>query len=263
MEQQFHRMLYIPIQIMTFHLSLSLLCLCAAVWSHRLSLTEAIPCTSPGWYHCYLTGRCSLIVHLSSWTCSVDLLFCDFFSGSTISATVQQFLLDPVPTEPPTANCITASGTRTCTTPGVLFNNDVTLSDGNTFSWDQSSTVLVGFTISGASVYRANIYFRNEPSQGIGLPSVEAGYSFGNVLVPEDDLETTILSNQDLSQTDSGLRKISLVVTTDLHDFTQPFDNFFITFTFPDSSPVDSLVLSEVELCTDEGKKPALCINQK
>ncbi len=149
------------------------------------------------------------------------------------------------------------TGQLTCTTTGLLTNDDVTLS--NTFTWDQGSSVLVGFLlIPAALVYTANIYFRNEPSQGIGLPSMEAGYSFSSLSVPEEHLETTILGNQDLSQTDSGLRNISLVVTTDLHDFTQQFTHFFINFTFPDSSPVDSLVLSEVELCTDEGKTSTL-----
>ncbi len=168
--------------------------------------------------------------------------------------------MDPAPTSGSRAGCILI-GELTCTNIGLLTNDDVTLS--NTFTWDQGSSVLVGFVLMPAAlVYTANLYFRSEPSQGIGLPSVEAGFSFSNPAVPDDFLETTILSNQDLSQTDSGLRNISLVVTTDLHDFAQ-FTNFLILFTFPDSSPVDSLGLSEVELCTDEGKKPALCINQK
>ncbi len=37
-----------PIQIIMYEWSLSLLCLCAAVWSHQPSLTEAIPCNSAG-----------------------------------------------------------------------------------------------------------------------------------------------------------------------------------------------------------------------
>ncbi len=73
--------------------------------------------------------------------------------------------------------------------------------------------------------------------------------------VPEGSLETTILGNQDLSQDDSGLRNVSLVVTTDQSDFPLLFESyFFIQFTFSASSPITTLVLSEIEICTDEGE---------
>ncbi len=87
--------------------------------------------------------------------------------------------------------------------------------------------------------------------QGIGLPSIGAMYGYGSFLTPEDPLETTVLGNQDLSQDDSGLRNVSLVVTLDQSDVT-PYPNFYIQFTF--SSPITTLVLSEIEICTNEGE---------
>ncbi len=78
-------------------------------------------------------------------------------------------------------------------------------------------------------------------------------YDYGSILVPEYSLETTILGNQDLSQDDSGLRNVSLVVTTDQIDIP-PYFYFFIEFTFSDSSPITTLVLSELEICINEGE---------
>ncbi len=141
-------------------------------------------------------------------------------------------------------------------------NNAPPLTDGDTtlndmlriYTWNQGSAVLAGFVLTPDTlVTSANIFFRNEPSQGIGLPSVNAIYSYGSFFTPEIPLEATIIGNQDLSQDDSGLRNVSLVVTTDQFDIS-PYDNFFIQFTFSDSSPITTLVLSEIEICTNEGE---------
>ncbi len=96
-------------------------------------------------------------------------------------------------------------------------------------------------------VTSVNIFYRNEQLQGIGLPSVEAGLSFQSLFEPEALLKTT---SQFMSLDDSGLSEVTLVVTTDYSDI-QPYNFFFILFTFSDSSPINTLDLSEIEICIE------------
>ncbi len=174
---------------------------------------------------------------------------------TTIPATLGQYTLLPAPNDVTLSDgCVISSGRLICPTNNapLLTDGDITLVD--IYTWNQGSSVLAGFVLEPATlVTSANIFFRNEPSQGIGVPSIGAMNGYGGILIPEGSLETTILGNQDLSQDDSGLRNVSLVVTLDQIEIL-PYPNFFIQFTFSDSSPITTLVLSEIEICTNESE---------
>ncbi len=199
-----------------------------------------------------------MLLQLLSTILRSGVIFLLAFLDTTIPANLGQYTLLPAPNGVTQSDgCVISSGRLICP-PNIgppLTDGDTTLVDMRIYTWNQGSAVLASFGLDPAIlVTSATIFFRNEPSQGIGLPSIGAMNSFESILIPEDPLETTILGNQDLSQDDSGLRNVSLVVTTDQSDFNPPYNNFFIEFTFSDSSPITTLVLSEIEICTNEGE---------
>ncbi len=182
---------------------------------------------------------------------------------TTIPATLGQYTLLPAPNGVTlSGGCVISSGRLICPANSAppLTDGDTTLNVMKIYTWNQGSSVLAGFTLHPATlVTGANIFFQNKPSQGIGLPSIGAMYDYGSIFAPETPLENTVIGNQDLSQGDSGLRNVSLVVTAYQFDI-QPYPYFFIEFTFSDSSPITTLVLSEIELCTIEGELITVCL---
>jgi len=100
-----------------------------------------------------------------------------------------------------------------------------------------------------------NLFFYNIPSSGIGLPPAELFWSDNDPINPVRPLSHVIVGNQDLSQDDRTLRNVSLVVTTD-QDSIPDYRYFRIRFTFPaETSLIDWILLSEVQLCGEAGRR--------
>ena len=137
----------------------------------------------------------------------------------------------------------------------MLIDSDTASAELNiskVFAWD--SEVSIAFTTSVATkVRQVNLFFYNIPSSGIGLPPAEFFWSNTNHLNQDIPLSHVIISNQDLSQDDSTLRNVSLVVTTD-QDSIPYYRYFCIHFTFPaETILIDWILLSEVQLCGEAG----------
>ena len=123
------------------------------------------------------------------------------------------------------------------------------------FVWDREVNIVLIFTTT--KVRQVNLFFYNIPSSGIGLPPAELFWSNTKVFNPDIPFSHVIVGNQDLSQDDRTLRNVSLVVTTD-QDNAQTVPTSYrylrIRFTFPaDTSLIDRILLSEVQLCGEAG----------
>jgi len=152
-------------------------------------------------------------------------------------------------------NCLPDGDSLSC--PGVTLLGDsdtgsVDLDTSKVFAWDRE--VSIAFTTSVATkVRKVNLFFYNIPSSGIGLPPAELFWSASSPLNPNIPLSHVIVGNQDLSQDDRTLRNVSLVVTTDPSSISD-YRFFRIHFTFPaETSLIDWILLSEVQLCGEEG----------
>ena len=149
--------------------------------------------------------------------------------------------------------CIGDSTALTCGGDGLLGDGDpgsVDLDISNVLAWNETVDIL--FTLSPSdSVQQVNLFFHNEPQEGVGLPSIiELHWSDINPGVPDNPLDYTILGNQELSQSDERLRNVTLAVTiSDLLDYRY----FRVHFAFPESSQINTLLLSEVQLCGGSG----------
>jgi len=151
--------------------------------------------------------------------------------------------------------CIPDGDSLSCP-DGILLRDSDTgsavLDASRVFAWDRE--VNIAFTISVATKVRhVNMFFYNIPSTGIGLPPSELFWSSGNPINPNNPLSHVIVGNQDLSQDDRTLRNVSLVVTTDQNSIAN-YRYLGIRFTFPaETSLIDWILLSEVQLCGEEG----------
>ena len=148
--------------------------------------------------------------------------------------------------------CVVNSGNMLC------FAADTPLGDGvlgsgaldrsQFFAWNVSVDIEYQFYTGANSIRFVNLYFYNEPtaSSSVGLPNIEL--RFGSSLVP---LNYVIIGSEDLIDTDSQDRSISLAITTSLD--IPPTDVFTISLTFPGSG-VGWVILSEIQFCADPGK---------
>ena len=149
--------------------------------------------------------------------------------------------------------CFHDSTALTCGGGGLLGDGDpgsVDLDISNVLAWNETVDIL--FTLSPSdSVQQVNLFFHNEPQQGVGLPSViELHWSDTNPGVPDNPLDYTVLGNQELSQSDERLRNVTLAVTAnDIPDYRY----VRIHFSFSETSQINTLLLSEVQLCGDSG----------
>ena len=173
---------------------------------------------------------------------------------------VNAYVTNPIPiaynNSPTTGpNCVEDGGV-TVTCPGGTL-----LVDGNTgsaevdtskvFAWNREVNIVLFFT--STKVRKVNLFFYNIPSSGIGLPPVELFWSSNNPINPVTPLSHVVVGNQDLSQDDTTLQNVSLVVTTD-QDIIADYRYFRIRFTFPaETSLIDWILLSEVQLCGEAG----------
>jgi len=173
--------------------------------------------------------------------------------------TVGSYRTSPFPiaynNSPTTApSCVLSGGTLLCPGGVLLLDNETgsaELDTSEVFAWDREVSIV--FTTSVATIVRqVNLFFYNIPSSGIGLPPAELFWSDSNVLNPDNPLSHVIVGNQDLSQDDRTLQNVSLVVTRDHISIEYRF--FRIHFTFPaETSLIDWILLSEVQLCGDTG----------
>ena len=126
------------------------------------------------------------------------------------------------------------------------------LDTSKVFAWNRE--VSIAFTFATTKVNRVNLFFYNIPSSGIGLPPAELYWGITDALFPENFLSHVIVGNQDLSHDDRTPRNISLVVTTDQNSTQIPdYRHFGIRFTFRETSLIDWILLSEVQLCREAG----------
>ena len=116
----------------------------------------------------------------------------------------------------------------------------------------------IAFTFAQTKVNRINLFFYNIPPSGIGLPPAELYWGNTDAFFPENFLSHVIVGNQNLSQDDRTPRNVSLVVTTDQNNSQiTDYRHFGICFTFPETSLIDWILLSEVQLCREAG---VLCV---
>ena len=185
---------------------------------------------------------------------------------------VSQFVFIPPPTaynnspiRDPIVTCIDQfdaminADIRICPGNGLLGDTDLgsaELDTSKVFAWN--TAVSIAFTFTTTQVNQVNLFFYNIPSSGVGLPPAELYWSNSNPRLPDRPLSHVIVGNQDLSQNDSTLRNVSLVVTGN-----QPQDDYRyigIRFTFPaETSLIDWILLSEFQLCEEAG----VCVCRK
>jgi len=152
--------------------------------------------------------------------------------------------------------CIQVVGSLSCTSGALLLDSDpgnAELDTCKVFAWNRSETSIAFITSVATKVRQVNLFFYNIPSSGIGLPPAELFWSNVNPLNPDIPLSHVIVGNQDLSQDDTTLRNVSLVVTTDQNSIAD-YRFFRIHFTFSaETSLIDWILLSEVQLCGETG----------
>ena len=125
---------------------------------------------------------------------------------------------------------------------GALDNSQV-------FAWN--SDVVIDYQFTGDSSnppHLVNLYFYNEPtaSSAVGLPIIRL--MFDNLL---DPVHYVFLGNQDVKESDSQYRSISLAITIDISDLV--FNTFSISLSFLNTN-LNWVALSEIELCAEEGR---------
>ena len=158
------------------------------------------------------------------------------------------------------ASC-SADSTITCRGFELLGDMDFGSADLDTskvLAWNREINIVIERTQS-TRVNQVNLFFYNIPSSGVGLPPVKLYWSTTSVFpqLPENLLSHVIVGNQDLSQNDSSPRNVSLVVTNNPQT---NYQNFRIHFTFPETSLIDWILLSEVQLCGAAGVCVCVCV---
>ena len=97
------------------------------------------------------------------------------------------------------------------------------------------------------------MYFYNIPSLGIGLPYEIELHRGATEVSATDLLGHAILGNSDLSQEDNTTRNVTIAAIAKTPDDEDPYHSLSISFGFPDNSPIRWLILSEVQICTQQG----------
>ena len=132
------------------------------------------------------------------------------------------------------------------------------LDTSKVLAWNREINIVL-YRTQSTRVNQVNLFFYNIPSSGVGLPPVELYWSTSSIIpqLPENLLSHIIVGNQDLSQNDSTPRNVSLVVTNNPQT---NYQNFRIRSTFPETSLIDWILLSEVELCGAAGEGGCVCV---
>ena len=155
--------------------------------------------------------------------------------------------------------CFQDRGSLSCPGGILLSDGDIgsaELDTSKVFAWNREFSIALTTSVA-TMVKQVNLFFYNIPSSGIGLPPAELFWSDVSPLNPNIPLSHAIVGNQDLSQDDSTLRNVSLVVTTDQEDtkiVLADYRYFRIHFTFPaETILIDWILLSEIQLCEEAG----------
>ena len=149
--------------------------------------------------------------------------------------------------------CVVNSGNMFCIAAGTPLGDGVlwsgALDNSRFFAWNVSTNIEYRFNTGAKSIRLVNLYFYNEPtaSSSVGLPNIELRSDA--VVMP---LNYVIIGSEDLNETDSQDRSISLAITTSLANVPSG-DDFTISLTFAGSG-VGWVILSEIQLCADPGK---------
>ena len=103
-------------------------------------------------------------------------------------------------------------------------------------------------------VKAVNLFFFNIPLMGIGLP-YEIELSWGNfkLIFTNNPLGRAVLGNSDLSQEDNTTGNVTIAAIADDSGDETGYRALSITFHFLDDNSIRWLILSEVEICTDQG----------
>ena len=142
----------------------------------------------------------------------------------------------------------------------ICHVNEVVITDGRVghtsdsidptefMAWNDSSRIILQRRGVGV-VRQVNIYFYHEPAAGIGLPDITVSAS--NDVIPPygPSLSYTILGNQDLTADDAQVRNVTLALTEQI---TDSVTRLHINFSLTDS--IHQFAVSEIQLCSDEGK---------
>ncbi len=203
-------------------------------------------------------------VHYCKSLCTYDLLL--------LASSLQHFRMEPGPVEYdsgrsraigetglPTIGCSSSPVTCIASSTPIGDGNHVptSLSDlSSTFAWNQDVTIIIGHARS-SRVRAVNLFFYNIPSMGIGLPH-EIELSRGtSEIITNSPLRYAVLGNSDLSQEDNTTRNVTIAA---IAEDSGEYRSIAITFCFSEADPIRWLILSEVEICTDQGMRVCIFI---
>ncbi len=191
---------------------------------------------------------------------------------SLLAPNLQQFRMEPGPVEYDSGRSRAVGETGLpiagCSdSPVTCVARDTPIGDGSrvptslsdlssTFAWNEDVTIII--TLAPAIRVRAvNLFFYNIPSMGIGLPhEIELNWGTSTILA-NNRLGHAVLGNSDLSQEDNTTRNVTIVAIAEDSGDETDYGSLSITFHFSDANPIRWVILSEVEICTDQG----MCVN--
>ena len=188
---------------------------------------------------------------------------------------VHTYRLDPSPflgsttISPQLPKCVRERVGIVCVSPNPLNDNETGSlhpdfpSDAIKFvGWTVTSQNYIIFvpTVKPIAVSAIDIYFYNNPGQGISLPNFEL-HGLSNDVAdspsPTDPkLNFDIINNSELSQEDQQLRRIILVITT-----PSPYTAYSVRWSFDNLIDISWFVLSEILLCNDPPMNPTSSIS--
>ena len=141
---------------------------------------------------------------------------------------------------------------RVVITDGRVGHTSDSIDPTEFMAWNDSSRIILqrpGSQGGVAAVREVNIYFYHEPAAGIGLPDITLSASNSNDPPYGLSLPYTILGNQDLTADDDQVRNVTLALTEEI---TDSVSRLHINFSLTDS--IQQFAVSEIQLCSDEGK---------
>ena len=176
-----------------------------------------------------------------------------FFGFSVVSSTVRLNSL-PVTYDDSSAAalgvCSSTCSTASCPGSGAPLGDGVlgsgALDNSQVFAWNRD--VVIDYQFSGSSSnppHLVNLYFYNEPtaSSAVGLPIIRLMFD----TLP-DPVHYVFLGNQDVKESDSQYRSISLAIITAIAELI--FNTFSISLSFLNTN-LNWVALSEIELCAE------------
>ena len=167
---------------------------------------------------------CTYIIHLVAPT-FYDVKNPAPFNGSNLTTTG--------------TNCSGVMSPLDCSVSSKLIDGDFGPMDsltgqlGQFFGFNQNDSRLT-FNIGTNNISKVVVYFFNSPTNAIGLPLIK-------VFTVNRTVPYFFSDNDDLAQTDSQLRAVTL-------QLSQEIGNFRLDFFFSSSSSIDWFLVSEVQL---------------